>query len=314
MWTRTELKQDAKKHLRGKYWMAFAVALISAMIGGGGRMSWSYRVDSSDFSKMDFSNLQGAIDGWTKQVEQYLAKPLVIFAILLAILGVIFSILFFVFVSTVIDAGANRWFSRSREMEGSPSIGQMFSLFKSGSYLPTVAAQFWKNLFLFLWGLLPLILIFVSIVTAVIAFVTNLLPDFDLNLPRANFLYVGGAIIALVLGIGSFLLSIPVINRQYAYRMVPWILGDNPQIGRRRALRLSIAMTRGHKMDMFVLDLSFIGWFLLGLLGCGVGILFVIPYYQAVQAELYAKLRGFSVDSGLASMEEFGFIRVEAQD
>ena len=51
---------------------------------------------------------------------------------------------------------------------------------------------------------------------------------------------VGGAILAVGLGVGSFLLSILVINRRYAYRMVPWILGDNPQIGRRRALRLSI--------------------------------------------------------------------------
>ena len=201
MWTRTELKQDARKHLRGKYWMAFAVALISAMIGGGGQMGWSYKTDSSDFSKMDFSNLQGAIDGWSRQMEQFLSKPFAIFAVLFAILGVLFSILFAIFVSTVIEAGANRWFSRSREMEGSPSIGQMFSLFKSGSYLPTVAAQFWKNLFLFLWGLLPMILIFVSIVTAALAFVTNLLPDFDFNLPRSNFLYVGGAIVALVLGI-----------------------------------------------------------------------------------------------------------------
>ena len=66
-------------------------------------------------------------------------------------------------------------------------------------------------------------------------------------------------------------------------------------------------------MDMFVLDLSFIGWFLLGLLACGVGVLFVVPYFQAVQAELFAKLRGISVDSGLSSMEEFGFVRVDKQ-
>lgn len=312
MWTRTELKKEARKHLHGKYWLAFVVALITAMIGGGGRMSWSYSVDSSDFSKFDWTNPQGIMDGWMRQAEQFFAKPFAVFAILFAVLGVVFSILFYIFVSSVIEAGGNRWFSRSREMEGSPSIGQMFSLFKSGSYLPTVVAQFWKNLFLFLWGLLPMILIVASIATALIAYMSNLLPDFDFNLPKADFFYIGGAILAVVLGIGSFLLALPVINRQYAYRMVPWILGDNPMIGRRRALRLSIAMTRGHKMEMFILDLSFIGWFLLGVLACGVGILFVIPYYHAVQAELYAKLRGISVDSGLSSMEEFGFVRVEA--
>lgn len=311
MWTRRELKQEAKKHLHGKYWMAFAVSLIAALIGGG-RFSWSYNLDSSDLAKLNGTVPQEIFENWLKQANQFLSRPFAVFAIVFGLLAFIFSILFFIFVSTVVEAGANRWFSRSREVESAPSIGQVFSLFRSESFMPTVAAQFWKNLFLFLWSLLPMVLILVSMAAAFIAFVSNILPNFDLRLPRSNFFYVGSAIIALVLGLGSLLLAIPVINRQYAYRMVPWILGDNPRIGRRRALRLSIAMTRGHKMDMFVLDLSFIGWFLLGVLACGVGVLFVIPYYQAVQAELYAKLRGFSVDAGLASMEEYGFIRVES--
>ena len=37
-------------------------------------------------------------------------------------------------------------------------------------------------------------------------------------------------------------------------------------------------MTRGHKWNIFVLDLSFIGWFLLGILACGIGMFFVMPY------------------------------------
>ena len=95
----------------------------------------------------------------------------------------------------------------------------------------------------------------------------------------------------------------------YAYRMVPWILGDNPTIGRKRALRLSIDMTKGHKWSMFVLDLSFIGWFLLGFLACCVGVVFVLPYYNAAQAELFARLRALAVEKNISTMEEFGFVK-----
>ncbi len=93
----------------------------------------------------------------------------------------------------------------------------------------------------------------------------------------------------LLLMLASSLLALPVIIKGYSYRMTPWILADNPQIGYKRALKLSMQLTRGHKWGIFVLDLSFIGWFILGGLLCGIGIMFVMPYFQAVQAELYAR-------------------------
>ncbi len=87
------------------------------------------------------------------------------------------------------------------------------------------------------------------------------------------------------------LLIIPGIVKSYAYSQVPYILGDNPNIGYNRAVELSKQMTQGHKFRMFVLDLSFIGWILLGLLALGIGVLFVQPYINATKAELYLKLR-----------------------
>ena len=73
------------------------------------------------------------------------------------------------------------------------------------------------------------------------------------------------------------LLIIPGIIKYYAYSMVPYILGDNPNIGYKRAVELSKQMTHGHKFNMWVLDLSFLGWYLLGVLACCVGDLFVTP-------------------------------------
>lgn len=73
--------------------------------------------------------------------------------------------------------------------------------------------------------------------------------------------------------------------------MFPYILAENPNIGVKRAIELSNKMTDGHKFEMFILDLSFIGWCLLGVLACGIGIIFVFPYQNATNAKLYLVLR-----------------------
>lgn len=100
------------------------------------------------------------------------------------------------------------------------------------------------------------------------------------------------------------LLIIPGIVKAYAYRMVPYILADNPNIGYNRAVQLSLQMTEGEKMDMFVLDLSFIGWYILGTLLFLVGVIFVMPYENATKAELYLVLRETALERGLCSYEE----------
>lgn len=100
------------------------------------------------------------------------------------------------------------------------------------------------------------------------------------------------------------LLIIPGIVKSYAYSMVPYILADNPKIGYRRALELSNDMTKGQKFAMFVLDLSFIGWYLLGMLALFIGIIFVMPYVNATKGELYLVLRQNALDKGLCSNEE----------
>jgi hypothetical protein len=109
---------------------------------------------------------------------------------------------------------------------------------------------------------------------------------------------------ALINFLWFLLLIIPGIIKSYAYQMVPFILADNPNIGHKRALELSKQMTDGQKWRMFVLDLSFIGWYLLGFLLLFVGILFVLPYDNATRSELYLILRQKALDSGLSHPDE----------
>lgn len=106
----------------------------------------------------------------------------------------------------------------------------------------------------------------------------------------------------------TLLFIIPGIIKSYAYAMVPYLLADNPGMDTKRAIELSKDMTDGEKMDMFILDLSFIGWFILGFLACCVGMFFVYPYYYATHAELYRTLREKALSERLCSYEELGFM------
>ena len=88
-----------------------------------------------------------------------------------------------------------------------------------------------------------------------------------------------------------FLFIVPGIIKAYEYSMIPYLLAENPNLSADEAFSLSKQMTTGQKADLFVLDLSFIGWIILGLICCGIGILFVLPYPQAARAEVYLNLK-----------------------
>lgn len=103
----------------------------------------------------------------------------------------------------------------------------------------------------------------------------------------------------------TLLLVIPGIIKMYAYRFVPYILAENPGIDSQRARQLSNQMTLGHKGAMFVLDLSFLGWYILGALALGIGILFVHPYVNTTFAELYQVLKAEALSRGDATAAEF---------
>ncbi|WP_160685430.1 DUF975 family protein [Clostridium sp. C2-6-12] len=112
----------------------------------------------------------------------------------------------------------------------------------------------------------------------------------------------------------TLLLIIPGIVKGYSYSMVPYILADNPNIGVKKAIALSNEMTMGHKFDMFVLDLSFIGWYLLGVIALVIGVLFVFPYENATKAELYLVLRESALESNLCSYEDLLLTKPNPED
>ncbi len=89
----------------------------------------------------------------------------------------------------------------------------------------------------------------------------------------------------------SLLFIIPGIIKSYAYSMSLYILADNKGKGARECIRESVEMTDGHKGELFVLDLSFIGWIFLGALTFGIAYIWIIPYYNATRANAYEAIK-----------------------
>ncbi len=85
----------------------------------------------------------------------------------------------------------------------------------------------------------------------------------------------------------SLLFVIPGIVKAYSYRMAYYIKLDHPEYSATQCITESRMMMQGHKGDLFVLDLSFIGWYILGGMCFGIGILWVAPYHQAAVAQFY---------------------------
>ena len=108
-------------------------------------------------------------------------------------------------------------------------------------------------------------------------------------------------LVSLYVFLWTLLFIIPGIVAAYSYRMVFYIIIDNPEIGVSEVLRKSKEMMYGYKSKLFCLDLSFIGWWFLCILSFGLGILWLSPYMLTSQTIFYEELRN---EHGLTSKDK----------
>lgn len=90
-----------------------------------------------------------------------------------------------------------------------------------------------------------------------------------------GFSFVGKVILLFIqeyifITLWSMLFLIPGIVASYRYRFALYNLCENPALSPAEAIAMSKAQTMGHKMDLFILDLSFFGWMLLSTLPIGI--------------------------------------------
>ncbi len=100
-----------------------------------------------------------------------------------------------------------------------------------------------------------------------------------------------GLMTAIFTFLWSLLFIIPGIVKSYAYSMAPYIRADHPEYTWKQCLDESIRITKGHKMRLFLLQLSFIGWIIVGALAFGIGTLWVTAYMNAATVSYYESIR-----------------------
>lgn len=107
-------------------------------------------------------------------------------------------------------------------------------------------------------------------------------------------MFIPYIIISLITGIltilWSFLFIIPGIIAALSYSQAMLIKLDNPEMDAMECIRESKRLMNGHKLDYFILSLSFIGWMILGIFTFGILYLWLIPYISVSQANFYNAL------------------------
>jgi uncharacterized membrane protein len=116
-----------------------------------------------------------------------------------------------------------------------------------------------------------------------------------------NYLHkvLGFFLMGLFICLWSLLLIVPGIIKAYAYAMTPFILEENPEMPAYDAIKYSEKMMKGHKWDLFVLGLSFLGWMILACLTFGIGFLWLTPYMTLSVCEFYEDLKAEQADKPL---------------
>lgn len=255
MWTRANLKANAKVAFKRNYWKCVLVAFILGIVANSGSSSVSTSVGqntntiiSEDFSNNDFENeyfeeehheensIIGNIgDIFASGVSGVVATIGIAIVLIVLICATILS----VFVFGPLEVGCRNYFKINAFEQA--ELDALTIGFKKNNYMRMVGTIFFRNLYTLLW---------------------------------------------------TFLFIIPGIIKSYEYRMIPYILTDCPDIPRQEAFRISKEMMRGNKMEAFILDISFIGWSLLAVITCGIaGVFYVNPYIAATDAELFIAIR-----------------------
>lgn len=177
--------------------------------------------------------------------------------------------------------------------------------------------KFWKSSLLVFASSIALAIILGIISEGVLAFITELLAlplyigfiSYILSLTREeevsltdifqDYKKIGLIVVTLIISyvfiiFGYILLIIPGIMIAFSLVMVGYLLADSKETSISEAkniIRESIEMMNGYKLDYFIFELSFIGWYFLGAITFGIAYIYVIPYFTFANTLYYQRLK-----------------------
>lgn len=94
-------------------------------------------------------------------------------------------------------------------------------------------------------------------------------------------------IMGILITVGTIFFIIPGIYLAFSYSLVPYLLVERKDLSIMETLELSRHMMVGHKIDFFVLSLSFIGWAILVPFTLGILLIWLYPYMQTAITKFY---------------------------
>ena len=270
--SREKLKSWAKMALGRNYWKSVLVALILSVTTGASTSSSSSGGSSSDSSYSSMS-------------EEEIIALFIIMAIIFIIAAIAMAIGMAVkaFLLNPLHIGCQSYFCDGLE-NPDVSLGLIGKGFRC-NYKNVSKIMFFRDLYLFLWSMIAWIP-GVLMITGILV-VAGISEAFYWNEVSVSIFMIGIILLSLA---GVALAMIPWIIKSYEYMMVPYILVDNPDMNRKEVFALSKEMMTGHKWEAFVLNLSFLGWHLLGFLTCFALTIFYVQPYQAYTLAAYYKV------------------------
>lgn len=205
-------------------------------------------------------------------ISSFIGKMLILYAVIL----LIFPVLTFSYLVLI------QKMRKTKEKVVFSDYVEGFSFWNKG-----ILAVLWQCLWYFLWALLY------CAGFAVVVFLYTLLIQTKFSFLGIILLYVALAV-----------LYIFIYSKYYSYCMNLYILANNPKIKIKKALSLSIKITNGYKGKLFLLDLSFFGWYLLCCLTLGIGLFFFLPYYSMTFSNACEFLRKKAIKNCVVKAED----------
>ena len=100
------------------------------------------------------------------------------------------------------------------------------------------------------------------------------------------------------------LFIIPGIVKHYAYSQTKFLVTEYPELSVTKAMKVSMTITRGNKANLFVMELSFLGWAILAMIPCGLGLIWLVPYVSMTKTNAYHSMLKDAIALGLITSED----------
>lgn len=152
MWTREEVKKDAKQSLKSYYWWAVLMCFIAGVLGGRDTGAVSVRANYSYVNTIQNGKISDTGYGWFPLSPEELGVMIIVSVVIL--IAIVLACVFAIFIGNAVSVGLKRYLMESRKMGESAGIGTLFWVFGSKGYWNVIKIILLKNLYTGLWSLL----------------------------------------------------------------------------------------------------------------------------------------------------------------